>query len=169
MGCKGEKMNSIVVVDQNWAIGKDNDLLVHLPGDLKYYREKTIGKVIVIGRKTLESFPNSKPLPKRTNLVLTNNPNYKNDDCIVCCGEEALQAEMAKYKDEDIFISGGEMIYNKFVDLCDTVYVTKIFKAFEADKHFKNMDEDDSYHITWTSKIQEENGIKYQFCKYERK
>ena len=161
-------MNCIVVVDQNWAIGKDNDLLVHLPGDLKYYREKTIGKVIVIGRKTLESFPGSKPLPKRTNLVLTGNPAYENKSCIVCCGVEALIAEMKKYPEEDIFISGGEMIYNMFVDKCDTVYVTKIYKAFEADKHFKNMDEDENYKITWKSDMQEENGIKYQFCKYER-
>lgn len=161
-------MNCIVVVDENWAIGKDNDLLVHLPGDLKYYREKTIGKVIVIGRKTLESFPGQKPLPKRTNLVLTGNPDYKNDACIVCCGEEALLEEMKKYDDDDIFISGGESIYNRYLDKCDNVYVTKIFKAFDADKHFKNIDEDENYKLTWTSEINEENQIRYQFCKYER-
>lgn len=161
-------MNCIVVVDQNWAIGKDNDLLVHLPGDLKYYKEKTIGKVIVIGRKTLESFPGSKPLPKRTNLVLTGNPTYKNDACIVCCGEEVLLEEIKKYPDEDIFISGGEMIYKMFAEKCQSIYVTKIFQKFDADKHFKNMDQDDNYEVTWKSEMQEENGIKYQFYKYER-
>lgn len=161
-------MNCIVVVDENWAIGKDNDLLVHLPGDLKYYREKTIGKVIVIGRKTLESFPGSKPLPKRTNLVLTSNPDYKNDACTVCCGEEVLLEEMKKYNDDDIFISGGESIYNRYLDMCDNIYVTKIFKGFDADKHFKNIDEDKNYKLTWTSEILEENEIRYQFCKYER-
>lgn len=161
-------MNCIVVVDQNWAIGRDNGLLVHLPGDLKYYKEKTLGKVIVIGRKTLESFPGAKPLPKRTNLVLTNNREYQNDDCIVCHGEEALLTEMSKYDDDDIFISGGEMIYKMFQGKCQNVYVTKIFDTFKADKHFANMDEDKNYKETWQSDIQEENGVKYQFVKYER-
>ena len=94
-------MNCIVVADMNWAIGKDNGLLAHLPGDLKYYKEKTLGKVIVIGRKTLESFPGGKPLPGRTNLVLTGNPDYKNENCIVCCGMDALEKAMAQYDDED--------------------------------------------------------------------
>lgn len=162
-------MNCIVAVDQNWGIGKDNDLLVHLPGDLKYYKEKTINKVIVIGRKTLESFPGSKPLPKRINLVLTQNPEYKNDACTVCCGLDNLESEMKKYKDEDIYISGGEMIYELFAKKCENVYVTKIFDAFDAEKHFPNMDEDENYHITWKSEIFEENNTKYQFVKYERK
>ena len=161
-------MNCIVAVDKNWGIGKDNDLLVHLPGDLKYYKSKTIEKVIVIGRKTLESFPGSKPLPKRTNIVLTGNSDYKNDACTVCCGIEALEKELEKYSDEDIFISGGEMIYNMFAKKCKNVYVTKIFDAFDADKHFPNMDEDENYRITWESEIFEENNTEYQFVKYER-
>jgi dihydrofolate reductase len=161
-------MNCIVAVDKNWGIGKDNDLLVHLPGDLKYYKSKTIEKVIVIGRKTLESFPGSKPLPKRTNIVLTGNSEYSNDACIVCCGIEELEEELKKYDDEDIFISGGEMIYNMFAKKCKNVYVTKIFDAFDADKHFPNMDEDENYRITWESEIFEENNTEYQFVKYER-
>ena len=70
-------MNAIVAVDRNWAIGKDGDLLVHLPGDLKYYRQKTIGNVIIAGRKTLESFPGGRPLPERTNIVVTRNRDFE--------------------------------------------------------------------------------------------
>ena len=170
--CKGNKrernMNCIVAADKNWAIGKDNGLLVHLPEDLKYYKEKTIGKVIVIGRKTLESFPGGKPLPNRTNLVLTGNPKYKNDSCTVCCGIDALEKEMEKYSDKDIFVSGGAMIYNLFLDRCDVVYVTKLYDEFEADTYFPNMDKKENYKVTWESDIMEEKGVSYRFVKYEK-
>ena len=161
-------MNSIVVVDKNWAIGRDNDLLVHLPGDLKYYKEKTTGKVIVIGRKTLESFPGGRPLPNRTNLVLTSNPEYKNQYCTVCLGEEAMMEEIKKFPTEDIFVSGGQSIYDLFLDKCDTVYVTKIDAEYPADRYFKNLDQDSAFKVTWQSDVQEEKGTKYTFVKYER-
>lgn len=162
-------MNCIVVCDKNWAIGKDNGLLVHLPEDLKYYKEKTTGKIIVIGRKTLESFPGGRPLPNRTNIVLTANPDYKNEHCIVCCGKDALDSELKKYDDSEIFVSGGSMIYELLFDSCDTIYVTKIFDEFEADRYFKNMDEQSDFEITWQSDIKEQNGISFQFVKYERR
>lgn len=162
-------MNCIVVADSNWGIGRDNDLLVHLPGDLKYYKEKTIGKVIVIGRKTLESFPGGKPLPGRTNLVLTGNMEYSNDACVVCHGMDELREKMAGYRDEDIFISGGESIYNQFIDECDVLYVTRLESAFPADRHFRNLDEDDRFEVTWESGTYEENGVRYRFVRYDRK
>lgn len=161
-------MNAIVVVDKNWAIGKDNDLLVHLPGDLKYYKEKTTGKVIVIGRKTLESFPGGKPLPNRTNLVLTSNPEYKNEHCVVCLGEGAMLKELEKYKTEEIFISGGQSIYELFLEKCDTVYVTKINEEYQADRFFKNLDQETNFKVTWESDVQEDSGVRYKFLKYER-
>lgn len=162
-------MNCIVVADQNWAIGKDNGLLVHLPGDLKYYKEKTLGKVIIIGRKTLESFPGGKPLPGRTNIVLTGNPEYKNENCIVCCGLDELNRTVSDYDDEDIFVSGGAMIYDLMLDRCDKVFVTKIYDTFEADRYFRNMDEDEDFLMTWESDPIEENGLTYRFTLYERK
>ena len=161
-------MNAIVVVDKNWAIGKDNDLLVHLPGDLKYYKEKTTGKVIVVGRKTLESFPGGKPLPNRTNLVLTSNPDYKNPYCTVCLGKDQMDKQLEKYHTEDIFISGGQSIYELFLDQCQVVFVTKIEEEYPADRYFKNLDEDPAFKITWESPLQEDKGTKYRFLKYER-
>lgn len=160
-------MNAIVVVDENWAIGREGGLLVHLPGDLKYYKEKTIGKHIIIGRKTLESFPGGKPLPGRTNIVVTRNRDFAKEGCIVCHSVDDAVTAAGKYPKDDIFVAGGAEIYREFFDLCDTFYVTKIYKSFEADRYFPNLD-DKGFEITWQSGIQKEKGIEYRFFKYVR-
>lgn len=162
-------MKAIVIVDENWNIGKEGGLLAHLPGDLKYYKEKTLGNVIVIGRKTLESFPGQKPLPGRINLVLTSNKEIKNDDCEICLGLEELRREMAKYPTDKIWISGGEMVYNLFLDECSEVYVTKMQKSFDADKSFRNLDQDENFVLKERSNLIIEKGIGYKFEKYERR
>ncbi len=162
-------MKAIVVVDKNWNIGREGDLLVHLPGDLKYYKEKTEGHVILIGRKTLESFPGQKPLPNRTNIVLTNNKNFTHNIATVCVGMDSLREELKKYDSDEIWVSGGECIYNLFLDECDEVYVTKIFEEFEADKSFRNLDKDDNFELVKESEIREERGLKYQFTVYKNK
>ncbi len=161
-------MKAIVIVDRNWNIGKDGGLLVHLPKDLKYFKEKTTGKVIVIGRKTLESFPKKRPLPNRTNIVLTNNENYKNEDCTICVGVDALKEELKKYNTDDVFVAGGEMIYRLLLPCCDEVYVTKIDAAFEADKSFPNLDDDPNYVMVSQSEVVEDKGYQFKFLKYEK-
>ena len=90
-------MNIIVAVDQNWGIGKDNKLLVSIPADMKYFRETTTGNVVVMGRKTLESFPNGLPLKKRTNIVLTRNENYQAKDAVIVHSEKELLEELKRY------------------------------------------------------------------------
>ena len=119
-------MNAIVVVDQNWGIGREGNLLVHLPGDLKYYKEKTIGNYIIVGRKTLESFPGGKPLPGRENIVLTRDPGYAKDGCVICHTVEDVQDAVKDYDPETVFVAGGAEIYQEFFSLCDVFYVTKI-------------------------------------------
>lgn len=161
-------MKAIVVVDENWSIGKDGGLLVHLSGDLKYFKQRTIGKTIVIGRKTLESFPGAKPLPGRPNLVLTRNPEYKPEGVQVFGSKEQLM-EYIGDDTEDIFICGGANVYEQFLEDCDTFYVTKIYDSFPADRSFPNLDERDDMEITWESEEQEEKGIRYQFFEYTRK
>jgi len=160
-------MNAIVVVDKNWAIGKDGGLLVHLSGDLKYFKEKTWGKVTIQGRKTLESFPGGKPLPGRTNVILTRNTELKPEGCIVFNSKEDVIKYAADFPSEDVFVSGGADIYKQFLDDCDTFYVTKIYDEFEADRYFPNLDEM-GLEVTWSSEMQEEKGISYQFLKYSR-
>ena len=161
-------MKAIVVVDENWNIGKDGGLLVHLSGDLKYFKQRTIGKTIVIGRKTLESFPGAKPLPGRPNLVLTRNPEYHPEGVQIFNSKEQLMQHLSP-DTEDVFICGGENIYRQFLDDCDTFYVTKIYDSFPADRSFPNLDEMDGMEVTWQSEEQEEKGIRYQFFEYKRK
>lgn len=162
-------MNAIVACDENWAIGKNGKLLVHLPGDLQYYKDKTIGKSIVIGRKTLESFPGCKPLPKRENIVLTTNDSYEKDGCIICHSIEQVMNRLEKVASDDVFISGGDSVYKQFLPYCDTFYVTHILEFFSGiDSYFPNISEMDDIKMTWKSDVREEKGTRYYFAKYER-
>ena len=161
-------MNIIVVVDENWNIGKDGGLLVHLSGDLKYFKEKTYGKTVVVGRKTLESFPGGKPLPGRTNIVLTHKEDYQPDGCTVFHSkEEFLMA--AGSKTDEIFICGGEQIYRQFLEDCNRFFITKIYDSFPADRSVPDLDRYEDVQIVWKSDVKEEKGISYQFFEYVRK
>ena len=158
-------MKLIVAADKNWAIGKDNDLLCHLPGDLKYFKERTTGKTVVMGRKTLESLPGGKPLPKRTNIVLTRDENFEKEGCIILHSIEEL---LEKYGQEDLMVMGGAEIYTKLLPYCDTCYITEIDKEFEADKYIPNVSIDPAFEKIWESEEQVENGISYRFVEYKR-
>lgn len=160
-------MKAIVAVDKNWGIGNCGKLLCHLPGDLQYFKEKTKGKVVLMGRKTFESLPNKKPLPDRINTVLSLNPEFQ-APCLVCHTNRALERALANYDRDDVFVIGGETIYRKLLPFCDTVFVTKIDSVFEADSYFPNLDEDPEYELIWTSKTRHEGGIAYKFTEYRR-
>ena len=161
-------MNLIAAVDQNWAIGNKNKLLVRIPDDQKFFRETTTGKVVVMGRKTLESFPNGLPLGNRTNLVLTHDKNYQVKDAIVLHSLEELHAELQKYPSEDIYVIGGETIYRQLLDECDVAHITKIDYAYDADAYFPNLDERPEWKITADSEEQTYFDLEYYFYKYER-
>lgn len=162
-------MNMIVAVDKNWAIGNKNSLLVKIPSDQKFFREMTTGKVLVMGRKTLESLPQQQPLQNRTNIVLTSNKNYKVKDAIMVHSLEELLEELKKYKTEDIYIAGGESVYRQMLPYCDTIHVTKIEYEYEADTHFPNLDELSEWHMTADSEEQTYFDLEYFFQKYERR
>lgn len=161
-------MNLIAAVDANWGIGYKNKLLVSIPDDMKFFRETTTGKVVVMGRKTLESFPNGKPLKNRTNIVLTKDPNYRVDGTIVVHNMDELHEELAKYPSEDIYIIGGESVYRQLVDECDVAHITKIDFSYEADAYFPNLDEKEEWVITADSEEQTYFDLEYYFLKYER-
>ena len=161
-------MNLIAAVDQNWAIGNKNELLVKIPADQKFFRETTTGKVVVMGRKTLESFPNGLPLKNRTNIVLTRDMNYEVKDAIVLHSLEELHEELKKYPSEDIYIIGGETIYRQLLDKCDVAHITKVEFAYEADAYFPNLDELPEWKITADSEEQTYFDLEYYFYKYER-
>lgn len=161
-------MNLIVAVDKNWAIGLGNKLLVSIPADMKFFRQTTTGKVVVMGRKTLESFPGGQPLKNRTNIVITRDANYKVKDGIVVSTIEEAVEELKKYKDEDIFVIGGESIYRQMLPYCKTAFVTKIDHAYDADTFFPNLDEMDDWKLTGISEEQTYFDLEYVFARYER-
>lgn len=162
-------MNLIVAVDKNWAIGCNNKLLTSIPADMKFFRETTIGKVVVMGRKTLESFPAGQPLKNRTNIVVTSDRNYKVKDAIVVHTIEELQKLLQTYVQEDIYIIGGESIYRQMLPYCKMAYVTKIDYAYAADTHFPNLDELEEWTLTGVSEEQTYFDLEYVYARYEQK
>ncbi|MCM1101738.1 MAG: dihydrofolate reductase [Clostridium sp.] len=162
-------MNMIVAVDQNWAIGNKGDLLIRIPNDHKHFREETTGKVVVLGRKTLETFPQGQPLKNRKNIILSSKPDYRVKDADVVHSMEELLEELKKYDEEDVYIIGGESLYRQMLPYCDVVHVTKIDHAYEADSYFPNLDRDEEWEITADSEEQTYFDIVYSFLKYERK
>ena len=161
-------MNMIVAADKNWGIGKNGRLLAHLSGDLKYFKERTLGKAVVMGRKTLESLPGGRPLPGRTNIVLTANPDYEKEGCIIVHSMDELRKKCEEYPPDGVMIIGGATLYNQLMEECESLFITKIYEEFEADAFIKNADELGGYKVVWQSDMQEENGIIYQFFEYKR-
>lgn len=161
-------MNLIAAVDVNWAIGYKNKLLVSIPDDMKFFRQTTTGKVVVMGRKTLESFPNGQPLKNRVNIVLTSDKNYKVKDAIVVHDLDELHKELEQYNSEDVYVIGGESIYRQLLDECNVAHITKIDYAYDADAYFPNLDEKEEWQITEDSDEQTYFDLEYYFLKYER-
>ncbi len=161
-------MNLIAAVDENWAIGNKNQLLVRIPADQKFFRETTTGKVVVMGRKTLESFPNGLPLKNRTNIVLTHDPDYRVKDAVVVHSMEELHEELEKYASEEIYVIGGETVYRQLLDECDVAHITKIAFSYDADAYFPNLDERPEWRIAADSEEQTYFDLEYFFYRYER-
>ena len=136
---------------------------------MKFFRETTTGKVIVMGRKTLESFPNGMPLKNRTNIVLTSNKDYRVKDAIIVHTLEELHKELEKYNSEDVYVIGGESVYRQLLPYCDTAYITKIDHAFQADTFFPNLDEMENWEMTQVSEEQTCFDLEYMFTKYENR
>lgn len=161
-------MNTIVSVDSNWGIGKDNDLLFHVPEDLRYFKSKTINKVVVMGEKTFYSLPNQKPLKDRVNIVLSDNPHLRIAGVQICNSLDELLSLLSTYDSNDVFIIGGQAVYALMLEYCDKAYVTKFRATAQADKHFPNLDEHDDWVLTAQSEPHESNGLTFTFDVYEK-
>lgn len=161
-------MKCIVAVDENWGIGVDNHLLVSIPADMRLFRAETMGKVIVMGRRTLESFPGGEPLKGRKNIVLTRNRNYDAKGALVVGSVEELLEELEEVDPGDVYCVGGESIYRLLLPYCDTAQVTKINFSYAADRFFPNLDEDPAWRLAAQSEEQTYFDLDYRFLRYER-
>ena len=162
-------MNLIAAVDSNWAIGNKERLLVSIPNDHKHFREETTGKVVVLGRKTLQTFPQGLPLKNRTNIILSRDRNYEVKDALVVHSVEELLEELKKYNEEYVYVIGGESVYRQLLPYCRTAHITKIDHSYEADAFFPDLDSDPEWEITADSDEMTYFDIAYTFLKYERK
>ena len=162
-------MKAIVNVDKNWGIGLKGNLLEKIPEDLKFFKEKTLGKVVVMGRETLESLPGKKPLKDRVNIVLSSKGQFEDNEIIVCRSLDELFDEIKKYNTNDVFAIGGESIYRQLLPYCNEVFITKNNKIHKADKFYPNLDEDSEWKIQDKSEEKEYNGISFCFIRYVRK
>ena len=160
-------MKLIAAVSENWGIGKDNRLLFNIPRDMQFFREKTIGKTVILGRKNLESFPGGKPLKNRTNVVLTHDKDFHKDGVITAGSiEDLLKLDCV---DENAFVIGGESVYRELLDYCDICYITKVHEQAECDKFMVNLDESADWQLLSETEKIEDNGHIINFCIYKRR
>ena len=162
-------MNLIAAVDKNWAIGKTNDLLYSIKEDMQFFRSTTLNKVVVMGRKTLESFPNAKPLKNRINIVLSSDKNLKIEGATIVNDLQMLFDELKKYDTNEVFVIGGGAIYKMLEPYCDTAYITEINAEKDADIFFPNLSKMEEWKLIESSDKKEDNGIEFVFNKYIRK
>ena len=158
-------MNVIVAVDQNWAIGKDGDQLIYLSEDLKRFKALTMGHAVILGRKTLVTFPGGRPLKGRRNLILSRDPSFAPEGGEVYSGVEELLAQAPA----DAFVIGGASVYRELLPRCDTAYVTRIQREFPADCWFPNLDEDPAWALEEESEPLEQDGVAYTYATYRRR
>ena len=159
-------MKIIVAVELNWGIGCDGKLLQHIPEDMKFFKEKTIGNVVVMGRETFESLPGKNPLKDRVNIVLSRDISFKDDRLIICNSIDDTLKELQKYENSKVFIIGGETIYKQFLPYCDELYITKIQNEYKADRFFPNVDIMSNWELIKESEVKEYNNVRYVFSTY---
>jgi len=162
-------MDLIVAVDRNWGIGKGNDLLYHIPEDMKFFRRMTLGKTVICGKNTLLSFPGGKPLPDRHHLVLTHSDMEENENLTVFHSIEALLEYLKSENKKDVFVIGGGSVYRQLYSLCERAYVTRIdADTIQADVFFPDLSQDPAFDLEDEGEIQiSKNGLRYSFLVYK--
>ena len=159
-------MELIVAVYDDWGIGKDGTQPVALSADRKFFRETTRGATVIVGRRTVEDFPDQKPLPGRTNIMLTRTKRAYPGFTMAASPEDAAALAASAQR---VMVIGGGSIYRQMMPMCDTAYVTKVHTAVDSDTFFPNLDEDENWFLAEVLQSGEENGISYEMCLYKRK
>jgi dihydrofolate reductase len=159
-------MKIIVAVDLNWGIGYRGELLQRIPEDMKFFKQMTLGKVVIMGRETFESLPGKEPLKDRINIVLSKNEAFTNEKVILYRSVDELFQEIKKYNLDDVYVIGGESVYSQLLPFCTEAYVTKIENRYKADKYFVNLDESPTWTMESYGDLQTYQGIQFRFTKY---
>lgn len=162
-------MKTIVNADKNWGIGIGSELLNPISADLKFFKQKTTGNVVVMGKATFLSFPGKKALPNRVNIVLTTDKSWSAPDVIVCHSLDELFEQLERYDSDTVYVIGGTSVYEQLLPYCDTAYVTKVETAKTADKFFPNLDADDGWECVFEDEEMEEKETRFRFTTYKKK
>ena len=171
----GRGFTAIAVADLRWGIGYQGKLPAHLPGDLKYFREKTDGHILVMGRKTFASLPGGKPLPDRINIVLTGNQSWTAEGVRIAHDREGLFSLLDQLKaqegcgDRQVFIAGGGEVYRQFLPDTDRCLITRIEETLTADTWFPDLEKSADFALGSRSDPVLENGLHYRFTEYLRR
>ena len=159
-------MNCIVNVTEDWGIGLGDQLLVAISADLRRFRQLTTGKTVILGRKTLATFPGGRPLKNRTNLVLSTNPAFTSEGAVTVHSPAELWEQCRLHDPKDLCVIGGASVYELLLPYCSTAQVTKTFLQPPADRFFPNLDALPGWSVAGVSPIQEENGVSFQYFDY---
>ena len=157
-------MKAIVLVDEKWGIGNDGDQIIYIPGDLNYFRETTMRHPVILGRKTLATFPGGRPLKGRRNLILSRDPDFSPEGAEVFPDLDAL----LQVAPPDSFVIGGASVYEALLGRCDTAYVTKVHAEYPADRYFPDLDRAPEWRVEEEGPAQEESGILFHRVTYKR-
>ena len=159
-------MNAIVNVTSHWGIGKNGKLLVSIPTDLQRFRELTIHKTVIYGRKTIETFPGCRPLADRENIILTRNQDFTAEGAIICHNMDELKSVLRDRYSDNLWVIGGESVYKRYYRYCDTAIITKIDQKYESDAFFPNLDDDEDWTMTAESEEFTYFNVEYTFREY---
>ena len=161
-------IKAIVHADKEWGIGKNGDMMFSLPKDMKFFRETTMGHVVVMGGNTLRSFPGQKPLKNRTNIVVSR--GQVRDDCIIVPTMSGFKKMIKSHQNEgDVYVIGGAQIYKELLPYCDEALVTRVDAIGGADTFFPNLDEDENFVCIYESEPMDDNGYTIRFTTYKNK
>ncbi len=160
-------MQAIVNVSPEWGIGTENRLLVRIRADMRRFRMLTTGHTIIIGRKTLETFPNGKPLPSRENIILTRDRGFTVDGALICRDLDELRSVLSNRDPDSVFVCGGEQIYRLLIPFCRTALVTVTNTDLSADRFFPNLNLLPNWVLKEEEEPEREGDTVYRFLTYE--
>jgi dihydrofolate reductase len=159
-------VKAILSADMNWGIGYKGKLLQRVPEDMRFFAEMTKGRIVVMGRETLESLPGQQPLKDRVNIVLTRSGNLNSNEIIICRSLEELFERLKDFSIDDVYVIGGESVYTQLLPYCSEAYVTRFEKEFEADRHFPDLDHMDDWMLVSESAESSYKGMSFKYLRY---
>ncbi len=168
-------MKLVVAVDNEWGIGNKGELLARVRADLRYFQSLTKGNVVILGSKTLSTFPGGRVLKDRINIVLSRNPDYSPEGAIMVRSLDELFEKIKAYDSDSVYVIGGAKVYSQLLPYCDTAYVTKFEKSFDKDACFDNLDDSSEWNLVEVGEAQKtdpetdtEPDMTFRFCIYKR-